>query len=79
MEDNGLGKDLGRMWLGSGVSTRHDETRSPGNITPTLRTIVGLRSSSKALESRFLLRELVISRLESWFSEVAEVGVKIPD
>ena len=61
------------------VSTQQGERWEPGATEQTFRTIVGLRRSCMALESRFLLRELVISRLVSWFREVAEVGVKIPD
>lgn len=44
-----------------------------------MTTIVGLSKSSIVLESRFLLRSVALEPFVSWFSEAAELGVRIPD
>lgn len=44
-----------------------------------MTTIVGFSKSSMVLESRFLLRSAALEPFVSWFSDVAELGVRIPD
>ena len=58
--------------------TLADGRRARGE-RPTLTTIVGFSKSSMVLESRFLLRSAALEPFVSWFSDVAELGVRIRD